>query len=484
MIILKIKDLSLTYPERGKVFENININIEKNKITLINGKSGCGKSSLLMCIAGVIPDAIDGTVKGEIIYNGGNVENKGMQAVSGSIAYMFQDPDSQLCTLTVEDEIAFGLENINTPPNIMESIIDDVLKLTGIEYLKKRNLNSLSGGEKQKVALSSILAINPQLILMDEPTANLDPNSTMEIVRLIKRLRDEMGKTIVIVEHKISEFSSIIDNAIIFTNKGAQTFSRDDFIKIYRKNNYLLNRKKMLQTNVPVISVKNLYFSYDGETDVLKNLNFNLYRKEILAVIGANGAGKSTLSKLLMGLLKTERGSISINGKDIRNMNPREVGENMGLVFQNPEQQFIKSTVKSELSLSLEIRGEKPADIRNKVENYLSLFDLTEFRNMNPFSLSQGQKRRLSTASMMINGQPILLLDEPTYGQDIDNLNELVKLLYRINDDGVSILIITHDMRLVLSSCSRAIYLENGEIKYSGDVEKTVRYAFPGIGVL
>lgn len=483
MIILEIKDLSLTFTEKGKVFENININIEKNKITLISGKSGCGKSSLLMCIAGAIPDAIDGTIKGEIIYNGRNIENKGMQAVSGSIAYMLQDPDSQLCTFTVEDEIAFGLENINTPSDIMEGIIDDTLKLTGIEYLKKRNLNSLSGGEKQKVALSSILAINPQLILMDEPTANLDPNSTMEIVKLIKRLRDEMGKTIVIVEHKISEFSDIVDNAIVFSNKGAQTFSRDDFINIYGKNNCILNRKKMLQINAPVIKVNNLYFSYDGETDVLKNLNFNLYHSEILAAIGSNGAGKSTLSKLLMGLLKTERGSILINGKDIRSMNPCEIGENMGLVFQNPEHQFIKNTVENELSLSLEIKGEKPADIRNKVENYLSLFNLVELRNMNSFSLSQGQKRRLSTASMMINGQPILILDEPTYGQDADNLNELVKLLYRINDDGVSILIITHDMRLVLSSCSRAIYLENGEIKYAGEAEKAVKNAFPEIGV-
>lgn len=469
--MLRIKDLSLAFPEQGKVFNNISFNVRKNTITLLSGNSGVGKSSLLMCIARVIPNIIEGEIKGEIIYKNTNIADKGIDSISGSIGYMFQDPDSQLCSFTVEDEIAFGLENLNIDPNQMDDIIDRALDLTGIRHLRMRNLNQLSGGEKQKVALSSILALDPEFIIMDEPTANLDPKSTREIVDLIRKLRDEMGKTILIVEHKVKEIMDIVDDVIEIYEDGALNIEKDEFFKSYLvKSKLPVKSKKSLEEN-PVIKVENLSFSYDKDREILKDINFSLYEGEMVAIIGPNGAGKSTLTKLLIGLMEPCKGRILIKNKDISEMSPKDIGKSLGLIFQNPEHQFIKMTVEKEMALGLELGGASQEEVSNKVDYYLNLFNLSSQKNMNPFALSQGQKRRLSTASMMINGQPILILDEPTYGQDRENLQELLNLLYDINNRGVSILMITHDMDLVENSCDRYIYLEGGQVKHCGIVD-------------
>lgn len=468
--LLHVKNLSLYFENHTPIFKNINFSIEKNTITLINGKSGYGKSSLLMCISRVIPEIIEGKMSGEIIYNGNHIEDKDANYISGNIAYMFQDPDSQLCTFTVADEIAFGLENFNFNPNDMENTIDSVLDSVGISHLKTRQLNELSGGEKQKVAIASILAINPDLILMDEPTANLDPKSTQDIVNLIYNLKNNLGKTILLVEHKINEFFPIIDNIIEFHKDKALLVDKSNFINYYKAHYILPSKDYNPILGKELLDLKNINFSYDNKNLTLNNINFSLKQGEILGIIGSNGAGKSTLSKIIMGLLKPQSGSIYVNGTNLKEMTPKIIGNNMGLVFQNPEHQFIKITVEKELSLSLEIKKESLELINYKVTDYLNKFNLSDEKFSNPFTLSQGQKRRLSTASMLINGQPILILDEPTYGQDTDNLNELTKLLHKINRSGISILIITHDMNLVSNSCDRVLYIKEGAIKYDGDV--------------
>lgn len=471
--MLEIKNLCLKFPEDKIVFENVNFSIEKNTINLITGKSGCGKSSLLMCLSRVIPETVEGVMSGEIIYNGYNIEHNNAEEISGEIAYMFQDPDSQLCTFTVEDEIAFGLENLNVEQEKMEEIIDEILDLVGIKYLKYASLNKISGGEKQKVALASILALDPDLILMDEPTANLDPISTIQIVELIKKLRDDMGKTIIIIEHNIDDFKDVIDKVIELNDKKTSDLKVDNFIEQYHNNSKYPKRQHTNLGNETVLDVQNLSYSYDEGKNVIDNVNFSLYKGEIAALVGHNGAGKSTLSKLLIGFIKASKGEILLKEQNIYNMNVKEIGDHMGLVFQNPEHQFIKMTVEKELSLSLEVRGNSEDVVKEKTDNYLKEFNLINNRESNPFTLSQGQKRRLSTASMMINGQPILILDEPTYGQDRENLIKLIDLLYQINKSGTSILIITHDMDMVERCCDKLIYLNKGQVEYCGrDVSK------------
>lgn len=475
--LLTVKNLCLSFVEGHNVFQNINFHIEKNTINLISGESGCGKSSLLMCLARVIPDTIEGVITGEIIFQGEHIEDKDVQHISGQIAYMFQDADSQLCTFTVEDEIAFALENLNMDPDFMEEKIDELLDLVGIKELKYRQLNQLSGGEQQKVALASILALEPQLILMDEPTANLDPAATLEIVALVKKLRDEMEKTIIIIEHKVKEFSPIINNVISFTSERARNIDNPlAFAKEYISKKSLPKVREFKDEGQIVLKADNINFSYPNKRDILRKVSFELKKGEILAVVGHNGAGKSTLTKILMGLIKPEIGEVFIGENKLSTMKPREIGQNMGLVFQNPEHQFIKMRVDKELALSLELAGANQDEIDKKTTEYLKVFNLEGNKENNPFSLSQGQKRRLSTASMMINGQKILILDEPTYGQDRENLIELLKLLYEINEEGTSILIITHDLELVYNCCHRIICLERGRINkkvYDGPTLKT-----------
>ncbi|MGI6427983.1 MAG: ABC transporter ATP-binding protein [Natronincolaceae bacterium] len=478
--MLQVRNLGLSFSKQSKVFDNVNFHIKKNTVTLISGNSGIGKSSLLMCITRVIPTTIDGIITGDIIYKDVNITDMGIEAISGDVGYMFQDPDSQLCTFTVEDEIAFGLENIKIDPKKMDELIDKALDITGIKNLRKRNLNQLSGGEKQKVALSSVLALDPEFIIMDEPTANLDPGSTQEIIKLIKKLKQDLGKTILIVEHKVNEIKDIIDQVVVINEQGAYLPKKTDFVEKHFLDLKLpyRNRIKNDTNGEPVIRLNGVSFAYNRGRKILKDINFFLGKGEILAIVGPNGAGKSTLAKLLMGLIKPCEGSIYINGMDLANMPPKIIGENVGLIFQNPEHQFIKMTVEKELALSLEIAGDSDEEIHSKVEYYLSLFELSSQKEMNPFSLSQGQKRRLSTASMMINGQPILILDEPTYGQDRENLQKLLKLLYEINKEGISILIITHDMDLVYSACDRYVHLENGEVLSLDKVDSNFRKLF------
>lgn len=477
--MLRVKNLFLSFSEGESIFEDISFDIKENTINLITGKSGCGKSSLLMCLARVIPEIIEGNMSGNIILNESHIETKNTKDISGQIAYMFQDPESQLCTFNVEDEIAFGLENINTNEDDMEYIIDKYLDLVGIKHLKKKELNKLSGGEKQKVALASILAINPQLILMDEPTANLDPISRMEIADLIKKLKVEMGKTIILIEHNIDEFKDIIDYVIEVKDKGSKTINKDEFFKKYiSEKNIPKRHKKKSSSDEIVLDVKNINFSYDNKKNILDDINFSLYKGEIAAIVGHNGAGKSTLTKLLIGFFKDYEGEIFLKDSNISNLNPMQIGEQMGLVFQNPEHQFIKLTVEKELSLSLEIRFKDKILIKSKTNEYLDKFDLIQNRKSNPFELSQGQKRRLSTASMMINGQSLLILDEPTYGQDKENLKKLVELLYEINKQEVTILMITHDLNLVSSCCDKIIYIDSGKIKYNGNDIEIVKEFF------
>lgn len=476
--LLRIKNLSLTFLDGYKILDDINFQINENTINLLVGKSGCGKSSLLMCLARVIPEPVEGNISGEIIFNNKNIEGKNAQEVSGEIAYMFQDPDSQLCTFTVEDEIAFGLENLNIPPEKMESIIDEKLALIGISKLKKRALNKLSGGEKQKVALASILALDPKLILMDEPTANLDPVSTLEIVDLVKMLKEDMGKTVVLIEHKVNEFINIIDNVIKLENNAIKQLKKSQFINEFNRINFFPKIENTTIQDEEILSVNNLCYSYDINNYVLNNINFSIKRGSITAIVGYNGAGKTTLLKILVGFLKPSEGEVILNKNNLQNLNPRQIGEFLGVVFQNPEHQFIKMTVEKELALSLELREENPDTIKQKTNTYLKTFDLQNNRELNPFLLSQGQKRRLSTASMMINGQPLLILDEPTYGQDLENLKELQLLFTKINNEGTTILIITHDIRLVSSCCDNIVYLDEGKIKYIGSDVDMIRNLF------
>lgn len=469
--MISIKNLSFAFENKDNIIEHLDLDVKENEVVLITGNSGCGKSALLMCMARVVPEIVEGTISGDIFFKGESILDKSAVDVSEDMAYMFQDPDSQLCTFTVKDELVFGLENIGIPKNDMDILVNEVLEYLGIKALENRNLNELSGGEKQKVALASLLVMKPKCLLLDEPTANLDPNSSKEIIHLLKKLKKDFNMTIIIVEHNIKYIESFVDRVYKFKDKKIIELDKYDFFRNYIKDAILPtnnNSKDKIIQNETILKVEDLSFYYQNKDFILKNASFEIKRGDICGIIGKNGVGKSTLCKLLMGLLKPISGDIKINGQSILKMKPKLIGENMGLVFQNPEHQFIKMTVEKEISFGLEQKGLIKSNIDSKVDEFLVLFDLKKQMKDNPFTLSQGQKRRLSTASMLIQGQQILILDEPTYGQDFENLLKLVNLIYEINKEGITVIIITHDMDFVNNCCNKVAEIKDGSVFYVG----------------
>lgn len=505
-----IDNVSFKYGKtKKKILNSLNFHLKEGAINLVLGDSGSGKSTLINILSGIIPEHILGDIDGKFNHCDNNILEMSIHERISKVGIVFQDPDSSFCTYTVEDEIVFPLENLGIEKGLIKTRLGELLKIFNIEYLRDRELNRLSGGEKQKVAMASALALDPGLIIFDEPTANMDPESTVEAFSIIEKLK-EKGKTILIVEHKVDSILPIIDYIHIISNKGKCVFSGTKDMGM----NYLLKTTENLQIHIPesieysrglkkevdlrskedivdfilnespkfeeniqedinsdiIIKAKNICFSY-GNKSLFKNLDMEIKSGECLAIVGHNGAGKSTLLNILLDLEKKYKGKITFFGKDIKKMKKKEFWKNVGISFQNPEIQFITSTVMEEMLLSL--KGEKLTE-EEKNENileYLEFFDLLKVKDNNPFLISQGEKRRLSVATVLIAGQRVLFLDEPTFGQDGRNTKKMMEQIKNLQNKGMTVIIATHDMGLLWEYCNRAIVLKKGEIIFD-DIPK------------
>lgn len=515
---IEIINFSFRYSNReSKVFNNLNLKIPQGKLSLLVGSSGCGKSTMALSLTGIIPSSIEGVMEGDILLKGESIRGKAPGELSTRIGIVFQDPESQFCTFTVEDEIAFGLENLNLSKEEMDKRIDEVLGLVNMKDYRYRQLNQLSGGEKQKIAICSILALGADCIVLDEPTANLDPKSSADIFSLLVYLRNNLSKTIVIIEHKLDDLVPQVDNIILLAEDGSIEYTGSPSELIgnlsYEKDNLplwfpeigVLSRKLNEKNKAPgffithdqavsqlkkfthlfvnkgveqngalalgekLIEINNLTFDYDNSYRAINNISLDIYAGEFLAIAGSNGAGKSTLSKILLGLYKNFNGEVLVQKKPVGLYKKGDLVKKIGLVFQNPEHQFVSSRVYDELAYGLKLKGFNKYKIDERVNEYLDRFNLKAFRDYNPFQLSQGQKRRLSVASMLIGGQSILMLDEPTYGQDKKNTEGLMEYMKELNLSGVTIIIITHDMNLIANYCSRVVLLNKGEKIFDGE---------------
>ncbi len=459
--MISVKNLSLTLEEK-EVFSGISFDVSAESFFLIKGRSGSGKSLILQALAGMIPEVVKGEVSGSVSIRDKNPVEEGVVGMSGDVGYMMQDADSQLCTFSVKDEILFGMENLNLPKEEMTTRMNDVLRLFQIEDLRHRSISELSGGQKQKVCFAALYTMNPQVFLLDEPTANLDPDSAREIISIAKMLVREEGKTVLIVEHNHGYIKDDVDGLYDLDNRRLVTDGVAEYIESYI-HNYELPPIDFPPGEKVILSGKNISFSY-GDLNVLKDISLELREGEILAIAGKSGSGKSTLANLLSGLVRAPAKTIQIDGKDLSKLNTMAMGETVGLVFQNPEHQFIKYTVWDELALGLVTRHYDSDAITEHVEASLAAFRLAEKKDANPYELSQGEKRKLSTASMLITGQKVLILDEPTYGQDRENLIHLLELLYKVAREKVGIILISHDPELVTRCCHRALWMTDGRL--------------------
>ncbi|WP_110113478.1 ABC transporter ATP-binding protein [Bacillus sp. CGMCC 1.16541] len=502
--------------EEAPVLQNTTFSISREDVALLLGPSGAGKSTLTFCINGLYPAAVDGQLSGTVSIHGKLVTQYKAGEVSQMVGAMFQDPDSQFCMLTVEDEIAFGLENIHTPPREIEAKIDEVLQFVHLTDYKYAAIQTLSGGQKQKLALACILAMQPDLLILDEPTANLDPKATTELVTLIQQLQKKHGFALFIIEHKLDDWMAFVNRCLVLTSKGTVLFDGDPricfttYADALRMEGIWLPKTceaaKLLQAqglytpvSLPlqldelcegivqtehaieaitiepmkhasinvVLTVNDLHF-HRQKTSILHNVNVTLFEREIVALVGENGAGKTTFSKLISGLLSPSSGDVVVEGRPIEKWPELELRKKIGYVFQNPEHQFITDSVYDEVAFGLRMQGLSEVTIQHSVTTTLQQVGLLHAQHQHPFALSQGQKRRLSVATMIIDEQKLLILDEPTFGQDANTSHALMQLFTERVQNRSSIFMITHDMNLVNQYAHRVIVLHEGTVAFTG----------------
>lgn len=485
--MIETRNLTVRYPRAAApALRDLSLHIEPGETVLLLGPSGGGKSTLALSLVGLIPQSVYAQVQGEIRVDGLDPRSAPPGQVASTVGLLFQDPEAGFATLTVEDELAFGLENLRVPPSEMPATIRDALGRVGLPGARTRRLDTLSGGEAQRVALAALLAMRPPILLLDEPTSNLDPATRREFFANLAEVKRD--RTVLLIEHNLDACLHLADRVVVLEaggnllveGKPAQVFS-DHLQEVMEVGAWIPEGHPAEQASGddspppnppggrPAVTVRGLTFAYDGQRPAIADIDLEIAEGEFVALIGPNGSGKTTLARQLLALLpEPQRGEVRLFGKPVRQLELSGLTEQAGYVFQNPEHQFVTNSVGEELAYSLRARRRPEVEVRRVVAELLTRFGLRERADQNPFTLSQGEKRRLSVATMLAVDQRLLILDEPTFGQDRRTAKALMDLLTELNRKGVAVLIITHDMRLVRRYARRTVVLIEGRVAYNG----------------
>nr|WP_026104698.1 ABC transporter ATP-binding protein [Heyndrickxia coagulans] len=508
--VIEFRNYTFQYRSQATpTLHDINLTIYEGESVLILGQSGSGKSTLGHCINGLIPFSYKGEVSGSLKINGKETKDMDIFSISKSVGTVLQDPDGQFIGLTVGEDIAFALENEGLPLRDMHDAVDEAARTVGIRNKLAARVHELSGGQKQKVSLAGVMVNNTGILLFDEPLANLDPATGKQAMELISDIRKKTNVTVLIIEHRLEDVLAekidrviVIDDGKIISDctpdellsssvletchvreplyvKAAKYAgcritpemqpAHLDTFQLGRCRDALLNWYKHAKKPVarietePVLEIRQLSFSYKPGQPVLKNLSFTIQKGEMVSIVGKNGAGKSTLSRLICGFEQPSSGKIFYKEKDITNDTIKERSLRIGMVMQNPNQMISKHMIFDEIALGLANRGIAPEEIKSRTENAMRLCGLYSFRNWPVSALSFGQKKRVTIASILVLEPDILILDEPTAGQDYMHYHEIMEFLVELNKKGITILFITHDMHLMLEYTPRAIVLADGE---------------------
>ncbi|MEA1993036.1 MAG: energy-coupling factor transporter ATPase [Euryarchaeota archaeon] len=441
--MIRIEHLSFAY-EKEWVLKDIDLEIKKGDFVLIVGKSGSGKSTLALAISGFLKEK--SKKEGNILFKGKKIDEYELFDLAKSIGMVQQDPENQICTLNVTDELSFALENLCFGKRKMEERIHWALSIVGAEHLRDRGTFSLSGGEKQKIAIASVLAMKPEVIIFDEPTSNLDPAVTEEIFSVIGRIRKKTDITVIVIEHKWEYLLDRATKILLMENgslKPVESLQPPDYKTITRKK------------GEKILEVEDLSFSY-GKRNVLDGLSFEAYENEVIGVMGGNGSGKTTLLMSLMNFLDYS-GDIKMNGESIKDKKTSDIAKKIGLIFQNPNHQIFESSVLREAEFAPKNFG-----MDKDVEPYLKKGELKKYENNNPFRLSHGEKRRLNIISVLSYNPKIILIDEPFIGQDPENVRRIMEML--LEKDNLIIMVL-HNRKVAEAYCSRILLLKNGKLE-------------------
>ncbi len=461
---IEIAHLTYRYKEEENlILDDINLQIAGGEWILISGCSGSGKTTLAYAIAGILYHQQMGIYEGHVRIDEQAIEETPLYWISDAIGFVQQNADDQFCALNVADELAFGLENKCIAPEEMKKRIADALKITGAESLYTRQLFELSGGEKQKVAIASILALQPSILILDEPTSNLDLESTHAIFEVLKNLQKSMNLTVIIIEHKVRFFEDLFKRCIHIENgkiihDGA--IEESPFYQVYLKT--VLSHPEENSKNAALILSLHDWTYENGDGFQLMIEDLEIQRGEILVLMGANGSGKTTLLKTLTGMVHTRQGQMNFNGERKEELNAPQIG----LVFQNADDQIFMNTVQDEISYGLKNFHLNDPLHAEKAEKLLELYGLTKKIHDNPHQLSYGEKKRLNLISTLVFSPSLLLLDEIFIGQDVYQIDYILEKLKFLRENGMTIIAAIHDPALMKRMADRILFLEDGKMRF------------------
>ncbi len=509
--IIEFKNFGFKYYSQAEpTLYDINLKINKGEKVLIVGPSGSGKSTLGHCLNGLIPFAYKGEITGNLTIGGKETRDGNIFELSKTVGTVLQDSDGQFVGLSVGEDIAFALENDCIDQESMTKTVQKVADMVDMGTLLKSSPFELSGGQKQRVAFAGVMVDEAEVLLFDEPLANLDPATGKTAIDLIDRIQKEYNKTVIIIEHRLEDVLYRNVDRIIVVSEGrivadqtpdelmasdilkglgireplyvtALKYAginvtpemkagyidtldvdavKDDLVRWHKSRNPV----EPEENDEIILEAKDMHFQYTSRRKILQDINFKIRKGEMVSIVGTNGAGKSTLAKVICGFVKEDRGGLYFEGEPMRDWTIKERSHKIGYVMQNPNQMICKPMIYDEVALGLRLRGLSEEEIQPKVEKALEICGLSPFKKWPVSALSFGQKKRVTIASILALDPALLILDEPTAGQDYRHYTEIMEFLKSLNEKGVTIIMITHDMHLMLEYTPHAIVISDGRI--------------------
>ena len=490
---------------------DISLDIRKGEKVLICGPSGCGKSTLAHCVNGLIPNSYPGKTTGTLTVGGQNAEELSLFDLSKVVGTVLQDSDGQFIGLTVAEDMAFALENDCMDQKDMKALVDRVAQLVGVSGVLGHAPYEISGGQKQRVALGGVMVSGVDVLLFDEPLANLDPAAGKKAVELIDEIQKRTGCAVIIIEHRLEDVLHCPVDRVVLMGEGRILFDGDPdsllcsdllqksgireplYVTALKYAGVPLDREQRLsylpelrlteedrrrvadwffaqpepkgeKAKKELLRAENIDFTYEGGHHALKGISASIAEGEMLSIVGTNGAGKSTFSKVLCGFEIPQKGTLTLSGEDLSAYSIKERADRIGYVMQNPNQMISKTGIFDEVALGLRNRGVPEEEVKPRVEKALKTCGLYPFRNWPVSALSYGQKKRVTIASILVLEPKIILLDEPTAGQDLYHYTQIMDFLAELNRSGTTVVLITHDMHLMLEYTPRAIVFHDGHV--------------------
>ena len=534
---VRLEKLTYSYPYSDfSALCDVDLELKKGEFVLLAGPSGCGKSTLVRCLNRLVPEISGGSLSGSVLLRGKDLRHEKVHRLALEVGMVFQNPETQLFSLTVAEDLAFGPENLGLSRQEVRARVEKALKDVGLERLRDHFIFTLSGGEKQRTAIGGNLAMQPEILVLDEPTSDLDPAGTMEVLELLRKLNEEKQTTIVLIEHKLDTVFEIADRMLVidegriildgkpfeilcfeeeklrslgihppqlteiasFLGMASEFSGIPDYDTLLKRLAELLKAhageckpEKRAEPEIPApllhsleklphVRIEGLCYRHEDGTEVFENLNLEIKNGEFLALLGHNGAGKTTLAGHLMGFCRPACGRVLLNGNDISRYSTSQLSKQVGYLFQNPDSQIFTDSVFEEVRFGLKNLGMPEEEIKRRVNSALEMMELSAYRNRHPHALSRGQRQRLAVASILALEPDLLVLDEPTTGQDRGHIRKFLDKIRELNRFGKTVVLITHDMELAAEYVERVVVMKQGKILLDGPTAEV--FSSPDLG--